>query len=115
MVVYQKDGKNFILVANSKRGVMKISTEGIDKVEPITARVKDTAGLKYETIGSLKGVQQLDLLDKEHALRPDQDRRRRVEPGNGGPAVKRRVSSPPRLAATRRGARTLAASPPGRG
>src|SRR5262249_41659237 len=32
MIVYRKDGKNYILLANSSRGVMKITTENIDKV-----------------------------------------------------------------------------------
>src|SRR5205807_6440448 len=46
MIVYKKGGKEYILLANSARGVMKISTEGIDKAEGITAKVNDTAGLK---------------------------------------------------------------------
>ena len=68
MIVYQKDGKNFILMANSSRGLMKISTQDIDKVEPITKRVPDKAGLTYETIAGVKGVEQLDRFDKENAL-----------------------------------------------
>ena len=28
MIVYQKDGKDYLLLANSSRGVMKIPTEG---------------------------------------------------------------------------------------
>src|SRR5439155_421368 len=70
MIVYQKDGKDFILIANNSRGVMKVSTENIDKVEPITAPVRGggTAGLKYETIAALKGVEQMDRQDKENAL-----------------------------------------------
>jgi hypothetical protein len=68
MVVYNKDGKRYILIANTSRGLMKVSTEGIDKVEPINARVPTTAGLKYETIKGVEGVVQLDAFDKEHAL-----------------------------------------------
>ena len=68
MIVYQKDGKDYILMANSSRGVMKIPTEGIDKAEAITKKVQDTAGLKYETIKSLKGTEHLDAFDKDHAL-----------------------------------------------
>ena len=70
MIVYQKDGKDFILIANNSRGVMKVSTDNIDKVEPITAPVRGggTAGLKYETIAALKGVEQMDRQDKENAL-----------------------------------------------
>jgi len=68
MIVYEKGGKDYILMANSKRGVMKITTEGIDKIEGITAPVKGTSGLKYETIDALKNVQRLAKLDKENAL-----------------------------------------------
>jgi hypothetical protein len=68
MIVYQKDGKDFILMANSSRGLMKISTDNIDKVDPITRRVADKAGLTYETIASAKGIQHLDRLDKNNAL-----------------------------------------------
>jgi hypothetical protein len=68
MVVYQKDGKTFILVANNARGLMKVSTEGIEKADPITTKVPETAGLKYETIKGVEGVVQLDAFDKEHAL-----------------------------------------------
>jgi hypothetical protein len=68
MIVYQKDGKDFILMANNSRGLMKISTENIDQVDPITKRVADKAGLSYETIASAKGIQHLDRLDKGNAL-----------------------------------------------
>jgi hypothetical protein len=68
MVVYNKGGKDYILMANSARGVMKITTDGIDAAQPITARVSGTAGQKYETIASLKGVEHLDRFDKDHAL-----------------------------------------------
>lgn len=68
MIVYQKDGKDYILLANNRRGVMKISTEGIDKAEAITKGVRGTAGLKYDTIQSLQGTEHLDAFDKDHAL-----------------------------------------------
>jgi hypothetical protein len=68
MIVYQKDGKDYILMANSSRGLMKIPTEGVDKVDGITQHVNDKAGLSYETVASLKGVQQLDRLGKDNAL-----------------------------------------------
>jgi hypothetical protein len=68
MVVYQKGGKEYILMANSSRGVMKIPTEGIDKAAGINEPVKDKAGLKYETIEALKGVEHLGRFDKDHAL-----------------------------------------------
>jgi hypothetical protein len=70
MIVYQKDGKDYILMANNSRGVMKITTEGINKVDPITKPVKGggKAGLTYDTIAELKGVEHLDKLDKDNAL-----------------------------------------------
>ncbi len=68
MVVYQKDGKDYLLMANSSRGVMKVATEGIGSAKGITSEVEGVAGLSYETIAHLEGVQQLDRLDKEHAL-----------------------------------------------
>lgn len=68
MIVYEKDGKQFLLLANTARGVMKISTDTIDKQPALTERVNGTAGLPYETIESLKGVEQLDKLGNSHAL-----------------------------------------------
>jgi len=69
MIVYSKGGKEYILMANDRRGVMKIPTEGFAKAEAITARPPSlTAGVKYETIGDLKGVMQLDKLDDAHAV-----------------------------------------------
>jgi len=67
MIAYNKDKKDFILLANSARGVMKISTEGIADIKPIVKKT-DVAGLSYETIKELKGVQQLDKLDAGRAL-----------------------------------------------
>lgn len=68
MIVYQKDGKDYILMANSSRGIMKISTENIEKAESITDKVADKQGQSYETIAAWTGVDQLDKLDSQHAL-----------------------------------------------
>jgi hypothetical protein len=68
MIVYQDGGKDFVLLANSSRGVMKISTENIDRAQGITEKINDKAGQSYETIGTLKGVQELDRLNKGHAV-----------------------------------------------
>ena len=68
MVVYTKDGKDYILMANNARGVMKIPTADFAKAEPITARVGGIAGPKYETIKELTGVVQLDKLDDARAV-----------------------------------------------
>ncbi|MFO1063480.1 MAG: hypothetical protein U0892_06405 [Pirellulales bacterium] len=68
LIVYKKDGKNHLLLANSARGVMKISTDAIDSQTPITSRISDTAGLKYDTLNDLKGVEQLDKVNDRTAL-----------------------------------------------
>ena len=70
MIVYKKEGKNYLLLANNARGVMKIATDDIQNVEPITDRVDGggTAGLKYDTIEGMTGVEQLDKLDEKHAI-----------------------------------------------
>lgn len=68
MIVYNKGGKDYLLMANSSRGVMKVDVGTIDKTDGITDRISGTAGLPYDTIAELKGITQLDKLDKDHAL-----------------------------------------------
>jgi hypothetical protein len=68
MIVYQKGGKDYLLLANSARGVMKISTDQIEKSEGITKPVADKEGLPYETITKWTGVDQLDRLDAQNAI-----------------------------------------------
>lgn len=68
MIAYKKDGKSYLLMANTNRGVMKIGTDKLDVTEGITSRVADKAGQGYETIGDLKGVQQLDVYDDSRAI-----------------------------------------------
>jgi hypothetical protein len=67
MIVYNKDGQQYILMANSSRGVMKLPTAKIESYPSITAQT-EKQGVPYETIATLKGVQQLDKLDDKHAL-----------------------------------------------
>jgi hypothetical protein len=68
MIVYQKDGKDYLLMTNSSRGVMKIPTEGAGTAPGITAKVSDKQGLGYETIADIKGAMQMDQLDNHHAV-----------------------------------------------
>jgi hypothetical protein len=68
MIVYKKGGKDYILMANNARGLMKIPLEGVATVKGITEHVEDKAGLKYTTIKSLKGVHKLDAYGKGHAV-----------------------------------------------
>ena len=68
MFVYEKDGAEYILMANSARGTMKISTKDIEREEGIEKPIEDKAGQTYETIDDLKGVVQLARLNTDHAL-----------------------------------------------
>lgn len=68
MIQYEKEGKQYILMANSARGIMKIDTEGIGEAEGIEERVAGTKGVGYETIEDWSGVVQMDRLDDRHAI-----------------------------------------------
>ena len=69
MIVYDKGGKSYLLLANSARGVMKIGTEHIQDMKSIASPVRDgTKGLAYETVAGWTGVDQLDLFDDKNAL-----------------------------------------------
>lgn len=68
MIVYQKDGKDYLLMSNTSRGVMKIPTDGFGSEPAITDPVEDKAGVGYETIATMTGVEQLDLLDDTRVL-----------------------------------------------
>jgi hypothetical protein len=67
MIAYQSSGHDYVLMANSSRGVMKVNAEQLDKYQPITAQTEVT-GVPYETVSRLKGVQQLDKLDDANAI-----------------------------------------------
>jgi len=86
IVAYSKDGKDFALIANSSRGVMKVALDGVDKIEEIAAPVRGapakkndaavttkleggpTAGLKYDIVKDLDGTMQLDKLNDTTAV-----------------------------------------------
>jgi hypothetical protein len=68
MIVYKKEGKTYLLLANDRRGVMKIPTDNLGSAPAITARVSDKTGIEYETIADLKGVMQLDAYDASRAV-----------------------------------------------
>jgi len=69
MLLYKKDGREFLLMSNNSRGVMKIPTATFGTAAPITARVtSETSGIAYETIASMKGVEQMDLLDAQRSI-----------------------------------------------
>lgn len=70
MIVYKKGDEEFVLMSNSARGVMKISTAKIQENAGLTEPVRDggTAGQPFETIAELTGVEQLDRLDDARAV-----------------------------------------------
>jgi len=70
MIVYEQNGKNYLLLINSARGTMKISTDNIEANAGITDPVRGggKAGQTYETIDSLAGAQQLDKLNDSQAI-----------------------------------------------
>jgi hypothetical protein len=68
MIVYTKGGKDYILMANSSRGVMKLPAAKLESYEGITSPVPDKQGVPYETLADLKGVQQLDRYDDKNAV-----------------------------------------------
>ena len=67
MIVYQKDGKDYLLMANSRHGVIKVATGQITGAASITEKVSGTKGLAFEKI-DWAGVAQLDRLDGRHAV-----------------------------------------------
>jgi hypothetical protein len=67
MIAYNKDNGQYILMANSSRGVMKLKAANLDKYEGIVAQT-DVKGVPYETVADFKGVQQLDKFDDTHAV-----------------------------------------------
>jgi hypothetical protein len=69
MILYRKDGKEFLLMSNNNRGVMKIPTADFGSAPAITTKVTTpTGGVAYETIATMKGVEQMDLLDAQRTI-----------------------------------------------
>ncbi|HKB04392.1 MAG TPA: hypothetical protein VKD90_19365 [Gemmataceae bacterium] len=86
IIAYSKGGKDYALIANASRGVMKVSLDGVDKIEEISTPVRGgnakkeaeavttklvggaTAGLKYDVLKDLDGTFQLDKLNDTMAV-----------------------------------------------
>ena len=70
MVVYQKGNSDYLLMSNTSRGVMKIPTEDFGSQPGLTEPVHggNKAGIAYETVSQITGVEQLALLDDQHAI-----------------------------------------------
>ena len=56
MILYKKGGKDFILMANTSRGVMKVPTDTFAAATPLTMPSnQETAGVPFEKIPSMAG------------------------------------------------------------
>ena len=69
MITYKKEGKEYILIANSTRNLMRIDPADIEKFEgTLTNKVDrfNTEGVKYTSIPL--AVRHMDKLDDEHVL-----------------------------------------------
>lgn len=72
MIPYKKDGHQFILIANTTRGVMKLKADNIEDYPVIDSPTVPTAphhiAAPYDALTDLKGVQHLQPIDGSHAL-----------------------------------------------
>jgi hypothetical protein len=68
MLLYQKDGRQYLMLANTRHGVLKIATDGFVTAPGLTERVEDTAGVPAEKVASLTGIVQLDRLSDTQAI-----------------------------------------------
>jgi hypothetical protein len=67
LIAYKKDNHDFLLLANSNRGVMKLDAANLEQYQPIVAHTEVT-GVPYTTLADLKGVKHLTRLDDANAL-----------------------------------------------
>jgi hypothetical protein len=68
MVAYKKNGHDYILMANSNRGVTKLDMANLEAYKGITTPVSGTAGVPYTTMSELKNVRHLEAFDDKQAL-----------------------------------------------
>src|SRR6185436_11652516 len=69
MIVYRKGGQEFLLTTVNSRGVMKIQTNTFASAKPITTPVdSETAGVPFEKVASMTGIEQLDKLDEQNSI-----------------------------------------------
>jgi hypothetical protein len=67
LIAYRKEGHDYLLLANSARGVMKLDAANLEQYKPILAHTEAT-GVPYTTLAELKGVKHLTKLDDANAL-----------------------------------------------
>ncbi|MGA3188801.1 MAG: hypothetical protein ABSF22_16985 [Bryobacteraceae bacterium] len=67
LIAYRKDNHDYLLLANSNRGVMKLDAANLEQYQPIVAHTEAT-GVPYTTLADFKGVKHLTRLDDSSAL-----------------------------------------------
>ena len=67
LIAYRKGNHDYLLLANSARGVMKLDAANLEQYQPILAHT-EVAGVPYTTLADLKGVKHLTKLDDANAL-----------------------------------------------
>ena len=69
MIIYKKGDQDYLLMANSARGVMKLKLDKaeMESADSIRNKIDGTAGITYETL-PLENVVQLDKLGDGHAV-----------------------------------------------
>jgi hypothetical protein len=68
MVPYKKDGHEYILIANSALGLLKLKADNLETYKPIDSpTVVDVAGVPYDTLSN-KNVQHLAQLDASNVV-----------------------------------------------
>ena len=69
MVPYKKDGHDFILVANSSFGLLKLKADRLEGYAPIDSpTVTDVAGVPFDRISDIKNVQHITSVDGTSAM-----------------------------------------------
>jgi hypothetical protein len=70
MVPYKKDGKEYILVANSAFGLLKVQADHLETYATIDSPTKNpgTAGMPFDKITSVTSVKQLAQMDASNAV-----------------------------------------------
>jgi hypothetical protein len=70
MIPYKKDGHDYLLIANSSFGVVKLHADSLSTDRPIDSptQVQGSAGAPYDKIATLTNVQHLVRFDDARAL-----------------------------------------------
>ena len=81
MVPYKKAGHDYILIANSSFGVVKLKADNLEKYpEIVSPQTTDVAGVPYDKISDLQNVKHIAQMDASNVLVMT------GQPGSGQPA-----------------------------